>query len=207
MPLPIHDPGPWIKFWWKGVDIIADVVKTVIAAGIVSIVAFLTWKWKKKREQALDLEHEKAKAIQAFELSEKLAADKEQKYRSDIISQLQASKTDFVSWASTVNADKLAEAEDLRNRYMNWLRNHHLTAFPQNDQNMIRLRVTAFSNHIDAMLMKGPLPEMFKDKRPFTPETQAKAKEVMESLVRDMERVVKVTILPESSDNNFPWHD
>jgi len=72
----ITDPGPWVKFWWKGVDIVADVFKSLLTAGIVALVALLTWEQKKRREQKLDLEHERQKQIQAEELARRFEIEK-----------------------------------------------------------------------------------------------------------------------------------
>jgi hypothetical protein len=65
----VTDPGPFLKFWWKAVDIVASVASTTLGALIVWGVATLFIKHKhrmeleldaKKKRQALDIEWEYA---------------------------------------------------------------------------------------------------------------------------------------------------
>jgi hypothetical protein len=94
------DPGPWMKFWWKGVDIVADVVKSVLAAAIIATTAYVTWKHKTKREHALDLKHEDRKARQAIRIADEVAAEKKRFARAEFLDRLAKDKTNFDNSAS-----------------------------------------------------------------------------------------------------------
>ncbi len=76
------DPGPFVKFWWKGVDVVADVLKSLLTAAIVATVAYLTWEQKKRREHKLELEHERNKKIQEESLSREFAAERARQERT-----------------------------------------------------------------------------------------------------------------------------
>jgi hypothetical protein len=125
----ITDPGPWVKFWWKGVDILADVIKSLVTAAIVAVAAYLTWDQKKK----LELRHDKALKLQTEELEKQFAADRAHRERissrEEKIRRWKAERADLLNRFPT--QEEMA-TRTLRERYEEWLETNRLIAFGSN---------------------------------------------------------------------------
>jgi hypothetical protein len=50
----MDDLSPWLKLWWKGTDISAQVISTTVSAGIVWLFADRFIEGKHRKELALD---------------------------------------------------------------------------------------------------------------------------------------------------------
>jgi hypothetical protein len=133
MALPIHDPGPWVKFWWKGVDIVSDVVKSLLTAGIVAIVAYLTWEKKKRREQALDLEHDRNKKMQEEQLARRFASERTQRERTAAREEkIRLWKAGLADLLNRFPKKQAPGTKTLYHRYSEWLETNGLIAFGNN---------------------------------------------------------------------------
>jgi hypothetical protein len=114
MAAPYVDPGPWLKFWWKGVDLVFEVAKSSLAALIVAVAVYFTWEKKKRREIELlnEGEVEKQKA---------LAAETARVAHEARIASLKSELSFLIGEANRLTTEEGASLNELRTRYLSWL--------------------------------------------------------------------------------------
>ena len=127
----------WTKLWWRGVDVASDVIKNLISAGTVATVAYLTWEKKKRRELALELEHDRNKKVQEETLARQFATERARTeriaHREERVGRLKAELADLFNRFPTQEA---TSTYVLFKRYSEWLENSGLLAFGNNLQNL-----------------------------------------------------------------------
>jgi hypothetical protein len=173
----MQDPGAWTKFWWKGVDIAADVTKSLVTALIIAVTAYLTWEKKKRREHKLELEHEEKKRRLAEHLDAEFKSAETQAARRRRIALLAAELKTHASDMRSVEG--VYRAQDLRDRFLIWLENTKLMHWQSNGEIARKWRTCMFSESA----MEG-----LDDKS-------------VSKFARDIEKI----ILPSETSSDFPW--
>lgn len=158
VPVPVHDPGPWIKFWWKGVDVVADVVKSLVTAGIVAVVAYLTWEKKKRREQALELEHERNKKVQEEQLARQFASERAEHERKEAREEkIRRWKAELADLLNRFPRKESGGTVVLYQRYAEWLERNGLIAFGKNLEVAREWSSAQFSRQRDIERFRGQI--------------------------------------------------
>ena len=115
------DPGAWTKFWWKGVDIVADVTKSLVTALIIAVTAYLTWEKKKRREYELEKEYKDDELRRNAQLAKRqriaLLAAELKTHASDVRS-----------------VEGVYRAQDLRDGFLTWLKDTKLMHWQNNGE-------------------------------------------------------------------------
>ena len=73
----VSDPGPFIKLWWKGVDMVAAIIANLASAAIIAPLAWRFWE-RKKKERELSMERDSARIIET-EVRQRAAAETSRK--------------------------------------------------------------------------------------------------------------------------------
>ena len=118
----------WEKLWDKGVDIAASIISAAISAGIVALIATLTWRWKRKRDLALEDEKARQHERIAREFTEKDRLARLETLKSEL-GQLVANFDDVSR--SMDEARALIVAWD---SWLKWLERNNLQDLPSNSK-------------------------------------------------------------------------
>jgi hypothetical protein len=123
MGSPYVDPGPLVKFWWKGVDLVFEVLKSSLSALLVALAVYFTWERKKKREIELinlgEIEKQKELAAEAARVAQK---NRLQLLRSELAFLIDEADRLTIG-------DERSDARDLnqlREQYLSWLSTNEL---------------------------------------------------------------------------------
>ena len=122
----LADLTPLQKLYNKGVDITAGVITSTLSAGIIAVIATLTWRWKRKR----DLKHEEDKQRQHDRISVELEAERADTDRRAWRQKLPMEREDHA-----VAAEGAASYPQLVRCWVNyvvWLRSKRLSELPGN---------------------------------------------------------------------------
>jgi hypothetical protein len=157
----INDPGPWVKFWWKGVDIVADVVKNVLTAGIIAVAAFLTWSQKKK----LELHHNRALKEQEEQLNRAFALERNREDSRRLHEQtLLYWRSELTSLVNELLVQRtIAKATSIRDRYVAWLEANRLSTFQRNQRIISSWRVVTFVDDQKEEINKEEIDDFLTD--------------------------------------------
>ena len=188
MVMTPHDPGPWVKFWWKGVDIVADVTKSLLTALIIAVTAYLPWERKKTRQHALELKQEADKLCQAERLDLEFKASRARETRRNRLSGL---RNELETFATEIASAKRVEvARKIRDTYLEWLASNKLRSWKGNSATAIKWGSAGFDKIVPDE--PGELP--YGIKRGFD-------QEAISSFGTDMQK----TAFPSPDDSDFPW--
>lgn len=127
----IPDPNPFLKLWWKAVDISATVIATIISAAIV-------WAFAEafiKRKHDLELALEKKKHEQKAKLDRELAAEnklrRNRAHLASLAAELDRFKAEALTNLKRIQANEPFD-QDLPVRFSTWLHTSGLSAIQVN---------------------------------------------------------------------------
>jgi hypothetical protein len=100
-----------LKLWDKGVDIAAGVITSTLSAGVIAVIATITWSWKRNR----DLRFEAEKQRQAYSIA------KEFDNQTKLIDDLQLGHKHKTELGHLIAAIEVAfNSEDREQLWLNW---------------------------------------------------------------------------------------